>query len=142
MSLLDKIREDQLLARKTGAGAKALLLTTLIGEAAMIGKNNGNRPTTDEETIKVINKFIKNNAEFLSKITDEKKKLALNLEQEILNGYLPKQLTTEEMREHITSLKLTQPNLNLGSIMSFFKKNFAGLYDGRVLSTLAGEMLK
>ena len=57
--LLNKIKADQLAARKAKDGLATALLTTLIGDAEMVGKNAG-RLVTDEEVVAVIKKFIKN----------------------------------------------------------------------------------
>jgi hypothetical protein len=59
MSLIQTIKADQVQARKARS-ASASILTTLIGEAEMIGKNAGDRESTDEEVIAIIKKFIKN----------------------------------------------------------------------------------
>ena len=40
--LMDKLRADFLAARKARQDVRIALLTALVGEAAMIGKNNGN----------------------------------------------------------------------------------------------------
>jgi uncharacterized protein len=56
MSMMDKLRADLLTARKERSDMTGLL-TALVGEAAMIGKNNGNRETTDEEVLRIVKKF-------------------------------------------------------------------------------------
>jgi len=58
MTLMEQIKTAQVTARKTGA-QEASLLTTLLGEAAMVGKN-ANRETTDQEVVAVVKKFVKN----------------------------------------------------------------------------------
>ena len=57
--LIEKIKHDQLVARKNRSTVESTLLTTLIGEADMVGKNNGNRDPFDEEVISVVKKFLK-----------------------------------------------------------------------------------
>lgn len=57
--LIVKIKHDQLVARKNRDQIESTLLTTLIGEADMVGKNNGNRDPFDEEVISVVKKFLK-----------------------------------------------------------------------------------
>ena len=51
--LIENLKEDQLIARKNRDQIKATLLTTLIGEAEMVGKNTGNRSPFDEEVVSV-----------------------------------------------------------------------------------------
>ena len=60
MSLIQDIKSASLVARKARETKKAESLITLYSEASMIGKNDGNRESTDAETIAVIKKFIKN----------------------------------------------------------------------------------
>jgi hypothetical protein len=55
---MEQIKAKQIAARKSGS-ADAGLLTTLLGEAAMVGKNAG-RETTDQEVVAVVKKFVKN----------------------------------------------------------------------------------
>ena len=57
MSKLQEIKAAQLTARKERNTFKASLLTTLIGEAEMVGKSAGNRPSTDEEVLQVLNMY-------------------------------------------------------------------------------------
>ena len=59
MSLLAQLKKDSLLARKAADGVRATLLSTLIAEAEMVGKNAGNRESTDDEVQQTIRKFLK-----------------------------------------------------------------------------------
>lgn len=145
MSILNRIKEDQISARKIKATAKVDLLTTLYSEAFMIGKNDGGRASTDAEVIAVIKKFIKNINECLAVDLQPAVRAAYEVELEILNEYLPKQLTEDEIRSIINSLQITakasSKKLEMGEIMKYFKENHAGLYDGRFLSLMSKEML-
>lgn len=141
MTLLEKIKADQLQARIVGNKAKASILTTLIGEAEMVGKNDGNRDTTDQEVVATIKKFLKNIDDTISVAgsTD-----ALIAEKDALQVYLPRQLTEPELRVTIggiiVQLGLSGPK-SMGTLMSELKKNHAGCYDGGLASKLAKELL-
>ena len=63
MSLLAQLKKDSLLARKAADSVRATLLSTLIAEAEMVGKNAGNRESSDDEVQQTIRKFLKNNQE-------------------------------------------------------------------------------
>ena len=52
--LINQIKSDALIARKARKIDTATLLTTLYSEASMIGKNLGNRESTDQEVLQVI----------------------------------------------------------------------------------------
>lgn len=140
MSLMEILRADQLIARKNKQTNRAALLTTLIGEAAMIGKNAGNRESTDEEVISTIQKFLKNVGENV-KIACAKNDLEwcdkLDEEHLILSAYLPKQLTEEEIRSILAGR-----DKNKGVLMKFFKENYAGRYDGRLVASIVDEYIK
>lgn len=140
MTLLDKIRADQLQARKENNKTKATVLTTLIGEAAMIGKNAGNRDTTDDETAKVIVKFVKGIVETqnLTRGVNKDKFNELEVEKQILEAYLPTQLTVDELKEIILTNFTEKPNV--GAVMAYLKANYNGLYDGKIASGLVNTL--
>ena len=56
--LVDKIRDDLLQARRARATEQVKFLATLLGEVSIIGKNAGNRKTSDSETQSVVKKFL------------------------------------------------------------------------------------
>ena len=66
MSIVTNIKAASLQARKDRNAPKAALLSTLLGEVQMIGKNNGNRESTDGEAIAVIKKMLNNTTETLN----------------------------------------------------------------------------
>ena len=49
--LINQIKSDALEARKARQTNTATLLTTLYSEASMVGKNDGNRESTDAEVL-------------------------------------------------------------------------------------------
>jgi len=142
MSLLNKIKEASTEARfkaiqdKTKCGL-ALVLTTLYAEAARVGKDRGNRNSTDEEVIAVIKKNIAGAEECL-KVAQHKEKYEFEIE--VLSTLLPKQLTEEELKAKVNEL-ITEDVKNLGLIMKHFKEKYAGLYDGNKLSGIVKQEL-
>lgn len=141
MTLLEQIKADQLQARIMTNKAKASILTTLIGEAEMVGKNDGNRDTTDQEVIATIKKFIKNIDETIAVAGSTETLVA---EKDALQVYLPRQLTEPELRVTIGNIIVTQglsgPKA-MGRLMGELKKNHAGSYDGALASRLVKELL-
>jgi len=87
MSLLAQLKKDSMLARKAADSVRATLLSTLIGEAEMVGKNAGNRESTDDEVQQTIRKFLKNNQEALGVIKDAERRAVLEQESAILTDY-------------------------------------------------------
>jgi uncharacterized protein YqeY len=133
MSLLQQIKNDQVIARKNKEGHRATLLTTLYSEAAMIGKNQ-NRESTDSEVMSVIKKFISNNEMTLQYSPNEN----IRKENEILSKYLPEQMNEDDI---ITIIK-SNSFANVGEVMKFFKENFDGKYDGKTVSGIAKDAFK
>lgn len=140
-SLIEQIKADQLAARKARLTSKATLLTTLLGEAQTIGKN-ANRETTDAEVVEVIKKFIKNIDFSLNQNISDEARMDLLLEKGVLDLYLPKQLDSNQMFEIIKKIRVEKGALlELKDIMGSFKAQFAGMYDGKNLATVAKEYL-
>lgn len=154
MSLLDSIKKDQLEARKAKNAVKASLLTTLLGEVQIVGKNDGNRETTDVETISIIRKFIKNINETLTHLSKQTEspfqselgemKDKFTQEKEILEVYLPQQMSEGQLLK-VLSLQIAEGNLIQGAsfkgqAMKYLKDNFAGTYDGKQASILIDSL--
>jgi uncharacterized protein len=146
MSLLEQIKEKQLTARKAQDDIAKSLLTTLVAEATVPGKNNGNRESTDEEVIAVIKKFIKGVNETLDalKFSSDGRVLVAHKEKEILEQFLPAQLTEEQLREIIggiiVGLGEKNPKL-MGKVLSLVKEKYNGQYDGSIAAKLTKELL-
>lgn len=135
---LNQIKDAQLVARKAKQTEKATLLTTLYAEAMTVGKNQGNRDSTDQEVLAVVQKFLKNNLEF-QKVANEAKLIELQQEEAILKQFMPKMLSEDEMIAIIDAVKATSPSMK--EIMAYFKDEYAGQYDGKMLSTLVKNAL-
>jgi len=63
-------------------------------------------------------------------------------ELEILNIYLPKQLTNEDLTKIVADYISENENANMGQIMGFLKGSYNGQYDGRLASNVVKELLK
>jgi uncharacterized protein YqeY len=156
--LIDDIRKEQIEARKTRNTLAATLLTTLLGEANMVAKNAQRDAPTDEETVAIIKKFLKGNAEtqaiihkavesqeshhpayisaeILSKLTVAK------AEQKLLESYLPQQLSESELIQVVSAAIQSGTASNVGALMGFLKANHAGKYDGTIASAAVKAVL-
>lgn len=145
MTLLQTIKATSLQARKDRRTGDAATLQTLIGEAETIGKNAGNRETTDLELIAVIKKFIKNIDEVLSLVDNQSLAYANAFgEKNLLESFLPSQLGKLELELTINAIKVelcaTTPK-DMGKILKVLKERFEGQYDGTTASTIAKAVL-
>lgn len=135
MSIIEKIKNDQLAARKERNTAVSSVLTTVLSECTMIGKNDGGRETTDAEVVAYLKKTIKNLTDFHNLTDDAIRKATLMIEIFTLQNYLPAQMTEVQIENIVNSLK--QQGKGVPDIMRFFKENHAGMYDGAIVSKLA-----
>ena len=159
MSLLDQLKTDTLNARRASMAAasdgadkiKANLLVTLQAEAAMPGKNDGNRASTDDEVLRVIRKFLKGIDETVKGLEsrgtqDERTQSALALaaqERLILTSYLPVMASDEDIQAVISdALKVVERTPKaMGAIMKALRDRFGSNYDASRASALAKEAL-
>lgn len=143
MTLLEQIKQESLAARKARDTAGATLLTTLLSEVSMVGKN-ANRETTEAEAIAVVKKFLKNNNDTLARITDSDAIAALQSENRILEKFIPAQLSGIEIKNELLSI-ITQKSLSgpksMGALLQEFKLKHEGKYDGATASKFAKELL-
>ena len=138
--LIDKIKADQLELRKsverhTEAGKTMInALTTLIGEASPAG----NGTTTDEQTIAVIRKFVKNIDESLKNLKSDfqydDRTMKLNVERDLYSSYLPKEFDFIDVRDvyYKDEFKYT----SIGTFMGACKKeaqNQGKMFNGAVV---------
>ena len=139
MPLLSKIKNDLTNARKANDRVALTILTTLYAEAAMKGKNSGNRESTDEEVTATITKFVKNAKELLSHIEDIETKDKITSEISVYEAYLPSQMSKEELTSVITNIMEVKEGdtiPNIGVVMKHLSANYNGMYDGKLASEI------
>ena len=142
--LLDRLRAHQLDARKGRDAIAAGLLTTLISEGERVGKDKGNRPSTDEEVLGTVRKFLKNAEEVRDAIAargDAEATAKVHREITILTSYLPQQMSEADLRAKIEAFKADNPGATMRDLMPYLKANFAGLYDGKLANQIAKDVL-
>ena len=143
MSLITQIKAEQVTARKNRNGPMASLLTTLIGEAEMVGKNAG-REVLDAEVVATIKKFIKNIDETIKALgADDARAQAAMDERVVLEHFLPSQMSEQQLTEAVTAIKaeLNAGQKDMGKVMSLLKTRHEGQYDGKMASTVVKAVL-
>ncbi len=152
MSTIRKIKESLLQARKDKDSKLSSLLSTLLSEVVKVGKDNGNRETTDQEAISVVKYFIKNinqTIELLSKKqivagVESLEVETLRDELTIYEAFLPTQLTEVELTALI-SKEIAEKGYStvkdMGKVMTALNDSFKGLFDGKLASELIKKQL-
>lgn len=133
MSLIGKIKEDRIIAFKTKENIKKNLLGCLIADSTKIDKE-----PTDEFVLSIIKKFI-DNANFVISKTEDGVYENYQAKEEILilEVYRPQQLSDLQIRILIDNVICK----DMKSIMTYFKENYPSQYDGKLVSSIAKEMI-
>ncbi len=150
MSLLATIRADQITARKAQNRSEVQILSFLIDAATKVGKTAGNRESTEEEVLRAVRANLKKvqetkDAIFSSSVEHEEKVVARLAECEaeitILNRYLPKQMTEDEIRAVVVKFLEANPGSHIGPIMKHLQQNHLGQYDGKTANLVVKAAL-
>lgn len=141
MLLFEQIKKDQITARKNKEQVRASLLTTLMGEGQTQAKNKGVEVLSDEDTVALVKKFLKGNAEFLAGNVPAEKLSILTTEKGVLECYLPKQLADVQIRDTIRGY-FKEGIVKKGDVMKKLKEQYNGMYDGKRASDIFSEVEK
>lgn len=114
MTLKQQIQKDYLDAFKSKNVIVKNLLSVIKGEIQTIEKNTGTVDLSDEDIIKILNKTAKSLKEMVNSGSE-----TATVELQIIENYLPKQMTKEEIEIKISELLSNGVN-NLGQIMKEF----------------------
>lgn len=142
----NRIQTDLVAAMKA---KDVVRLATLRGikSAIMVAKTAPNAPETltDADIQQIIQKLVKQRKDSAEQyIAAGRQELADNelAEMRVMEEYLPKQLSKEEIKDIIMGLMVrSDVCFNMGLIMKYFKEHYSGQYDGKMVSTIAKEML-
>ena len=148
MTLEQQVQEDIKQAMKA-KDTVAMNATRAIKGQILLFKTSegGSKEVTDGDILNMIRKLVKQRKEAAEQYTAAgRQELADNelAEAAVLEKYLPKQLSTEEVKAKVqeiiaqvgaTSIK------DMGKVMGVANKALAGLSDGRTISTVVKELL-
>lgn len=146
MSKIQEIKEALLEARKNKYVGIASLLSTVIGDAEMVGKNAGNRAPTDAEVIQVLKKFEKNMLETQGYLKETDPRHAMiTVELDIVKCFLPAKITDEQVLCDIKfimgSRGLAYEQKSMGELTKELKIKYGDRFDGKQVSSIFKSML-
>ena len=119
MTLKEKINKEYIEAFKAKNTVAKNLLSVIKGEIQTIEKNTSVENLSDEDVTKILNKTVKSLKETLKSLTESEKIASVQTELNIVESYLPKQLSVEEIQSKIDALVISGVK-NLGMIMKEF----------------------
>lgn len=142
MNLFERIKSDRIESFKTKNNIKKDLLGCVISESSKDDKN-----PTDSKVISTIKKFISNNDEVIANLSmNISGTPVLNiiskhqLENDILNLYLPKQLQESEYCDLIINA-IENGKSDIKSLNQYFKDQYDGRYNSKFLNEKIKEVL-
>ena len=139
--LFEQIKKDRITyfkQRNENMNAKVgyNVLGVLIGDATKETKE-----PNDEKIIALLKKFIDNAKVCIENARDDLSRLTAEKEIEVLSQYLPQQLSESDIKTLIANMVVATDDINIGMIMKFFKNNYAGQYDGALVSAIAKKVI-
>ena len=148
MALEQQIQKDIMAAMKAHDYVRTNAVRA-IKSAILLAKTSegGKKELEDADVIKLIQKLIKQRKEAAEQyVSAGRQELADNemAESAVLEEYVPRQLTPEEIEERVTEIIARvgafAPS-DMGKVMGVATKELAGLADGRTLSTIVRQLL-
>ncbi len=144
MSLIETIINDQIQARKNRQELELSVLQVLLSELKN-EKIKLNHELDETEIIGVVSRQIKRLKETYQDFEKGNRQDLLEKtkqEIEILEKYLPQQLSNEELEKIITKVIEQQPEANFGQIMGQVMAKVKGQADGNVVREIVNKILQ
>jgi uncharacterized protein YqeY len=141
MNIIEKLKAESIALRKAKSPV-APSIQFALSEIEKIGKNSGNRETTEDEAIKVVQKLIatvNENIRFATESMDDSRLIALNFEKRILESVLPQMASENDVRAFLSATFTTAP-ANKGIVMKELKAKFGALVDMKRAGEIITEM--
>lgn len=141
----EQLRAEKMAALKSKDTVKNNVITMLLSGMTYLKKEVG-RELTDEECMSVIQKELKQVKESLE-MSKGREDAAADLQQQIaiLESYLPKQMSPEEVAEQVNAivaeLGLELTVKNKGMIMKNVMGQLKGKADGKIIGSVVDQLL-
>ncbi len=146
MTFLEKLRKDKMQAMREKDKVREGVLSLMMS-AILLAEKEKHAPLTDEEALRFVSREAKQTRDALDMTPESRNDLIEELKKklEIIEGYLPKQMTEDEIRTAILAL-VEEKGLELspkarGLIMKEMMAKYAGKTDGKMVSSVLGSML-
>ena len=141
MTIVQKLKTESLRLRKE-RNPVAASITFVISEIDRVGKNNGNRATTEDEAVRVVQKLVSTLRDNLSYQLTEADEAATQLQIQILESVLPQMIDETRIRDTIQELMFDSNFIvNKGNVMKELRARFGTLVDMKVAGTILQEYL-
>lgn len=136
MTVVEKLKVESMRLRKE-RDPIAASIQFAISEIEKVGKNSGNRATTDDEAIRVVQKLIATIDENIKITTDAVRVQSFEQERNLLNSVLPQMASEQEIRNFLATL---DSPANKGVVMKALKEKYGARADMKQAGAIASEM--
>ncbi len=147
MNYIEKIKQDMYVAMKSKDKVKATILRSLLSNLKKI-EIEKKEPIAEPEYLSIVKKMVKQLKESIDVYSQagrtelaEKEKSELS----IIDAYLPKQFSDEEISELIKNIisEISAKNISdIGKVMAIVMKKGGGKVDGGIANRIAKELLQ
>ena len=147
MNYIEKIKQDMYAAMKSKDKVKATILRSFLSNLKKI-EIEKKEPIAEHEYLSIVKKMVKQLKESIDVYSQagrielaEKEKSELN----IMEAYLPKQFSEEEISELIKNIisEISAKNISdIGKVMAVVMKKGDGKVDGGIANRIAKELLQ
>ena len=139
--ILDEIKKANMVALKNKDVEARAIYSIIMNKAMLetIKKREKNEVLTDADMVQILQKTIKElteEAENYKLAGNELQVDNINKQKNIIEAYLPKMMTEEEIKNEINKLD----DKSVGNVMKHFKMNFAGKCDMKLVSETLKKM--
>lgn len=138
MNIIEELKRECIALRKT-RNPVAPSIVFALSEIEKVGKNSGNRQTTNDEAVRVIQKIITNIDENL-KHANEKKAVELNFEKHILSSFLPSMVSEDELKSFLRGRFDVETSPKKGEVMKALRDEYGSRVDMKSASTIVSEL--
>ena len=134
--LYDKLKQDLKESMKIKNMERVNALRVIMGEFPRLNKLAGELPT-DDEILKIL-KGLKKNEELVLEKSNKTDSVYLN----VIEGYLPKMMSEEEIKAFILSSGITSNSgKNIGQLTGQVMKDLKGKAEGSLVKEVLTEMM-
>ena len=147
MNYIEEIKQDMYAAMKSKDKVKATILRSFLSNLKKI-EIEKKEPIAEPEYLSIVKKMVKQLKESIDVYSQagrielaEKEKSELN----IMEAYLPKQFSEEEISELIKNIisEISAKNISdIGKVMAIVMKKGGGKVDGGIANRIAKELLQ
>ena len=147
MNYIEEIKQDMYAAMKSKDKVKATILRSLLSNLKKI-EIEKKEPIAEPEYLSIVKKMVKQLKESIDVYSQagrtelaEKEKSELS----IIDAYLPKQFSEEEISELIKNIisEISAKNISdIGKVMAIVMKKGGGKVDGGIANRIAKELLQ